>query len=376
MTLTEQPSSRMVVFENLVFKNDTDGEHNHGSLSKTFFDRFTQHFTHSTTTAAAAAVQHVLAPPFSSVSIERQNSSESDLSLSKLDLNEEYAARMTQDSLNTSSELNLTGKHSQTAYFSSLRTLFSRNPPQNILPNTSLSTLDSTTRLTRSNRKATFFRTVFSCCFKWLIIGVRSFFAIAVVIVVFALSPWWKRSANTELLYLFRKWDSSQKQYSITSIIFLPAVLAALLTALFSSFHVNIIILKENYLLQSTVLEIFTINKDHSLANCSPNTDEIHCRSCSERKERSMDCSSLFLFIPRSKEQKCTKPQACAAGICTWNQRLMFFDVDTLDNLSLWIKLVDFDRNQDVLGEVNAPRLTFSLAIKAFFPLVMYSIKW
>ncbi|CAF1657069.1 unnamed protein product, partial [Adineta ricciae] len=53
-----------------------------------------------------------------------------------------------------------------------------------------------------------------------------------------------------------------------------------------------------------------------------------------------------------SKEQKCTKPQACSSGACTWNQRIIFFDINTLDNLSLWIKLVDLDRNQEVLGEI------------------------
>ncbi|CAF5173398.1 unnamed protein product, partial [Rotaria magnacalcarata] len=53
-----------------------------------------------------------------------------------------------------------------------------------------------------------------------------------------------------------------------------------------------------------------------------------------------------------SKEQKCTKPQACSSGICTWNQRLIFFDIDKLDNLSLWAKVIDLDRNQDILGEI------------------------
>ncbi|CAF0942842.1 unnamed protein product [Rotaria sp. Silwood1] len=53
-----------------------------------------------------------------------------------------------------------------------------------------------------------------------------------------------------------------------------------------------------------------------------------------------------------SKEQKCTKPQTCSSGICTWNQRIIFFDIDTLDNLSLWIKLIDLDRNQEILGEI------------------------
>ena len=61
----------------------------------------------------------------------------------------------------------------------------------------------------------------------------------------------------------------------------------------------------------------------------------------------------------RSKEQKCTKPQTCSGGICTWNQRLTFFDVDTLDQLSIWIRLVDLDRNEDILGEVIL-RLCFS----------------
>ncbi|CAF5153253.1 unnamed protein product, partial [Rotaria magnacalcarata] len=59
--------------------------------------------------------------------------------------------------------------------------------------------------------------------------------------------------------------------------------------------------------------------------------------------------NSLVKF--RSKEQKCTKPQACSSGICTWNQRLIFFDIDKLDNLSLWAKVIDLDRNQDILGE-------------------------
>jgi regulating synaptic membrane exocytosis protein 2 len=56
-----------------------------------------------------------------------------------------------------------------------------------------------------------------------------------------------------------------------------------------------------------------------------------------------------------SKEQKCTKPQSCSSGVCTWNQRLTFFYIDTLDNLSIWIKLVDLDRNQEILGEICIP---------------------
>lgn len=39
--------------------------------------------------------------------------------------------------------------------------------------------------------------------------------------------------------------------------------------------------------------------------------------------------------------------------MCTWNQRLIFFDIETFDNLSLWAKLIDLDRNQEVLGEVR-----------------------
>ena len=77
-----------------------------------------------------------------------------------------------------------------------------------------------------------------------------------------------------------------------------------------------------------------------------------------EKREREFRVFNHLFVFSRSKEQKCTKPQACSAGICTWNQRLEFFDIDTIDNLSLWIKLVDFDRNQYALGEVKQTNLS------------------
>lgn len=67
----------------------------------------------------------------------------------------------------------------------------------------------------------------------------------------------------------------------------------------------------------------------------------------------------------RSKERKCTKPQICSAGVCTWNQRLTFFDIDTLDHLSIWIRFVDLDRNEDILGEVI---LSYLLPISFHLP--------
>ena len=45
-----------------------------------------------------------------------------------------------------------------------------------------------------------------------------------------------------------------------------------------SSWHFNIVLIGENFLLLSTVLEIFIDNKDHLLVNYPCSMDEIHCR--------------------------------------------------------------------------------------------------
>ncbi|UJR09234.1 hypothetical protein I4U23_013480 [Adineta vaga] len=75
---------------------------------------------------------------------------------------------------------------------------------------------------------------------------------------------------------------------------------------------------------------------------------DLHIQQGSFACQLSVQCGRDSL----SKEQKCTKSQPCSSGICTWNQRLIFFDINTLANLSLWTKLVDLDRNQEVLGEI------------------------
>lgn len=154
MTLTEQqqqqPSSRRVLaFENVVFKNDNLCDHANGTTSVTlpikaqrvssqtnhFFARLSQRFSHRTKPIEKATQQtntFTTSPPSSS--IERQNSSESDLSLSKLDLANEYSVVVDgQNSLNTSrqtSELNLAERNSSTTtsqrVFRSIRNIYSR----------------------------------------------------------------------------------------------------------------------------------------------------------------------------------------------------------------------------------------------------------
>lgn len=156
MTLTEQqpqlqqPSSssgRMLVFENVVFKNDNLCDHANGTTSVTFpikaqrltptniFARFSQRFSHrtnSTEKQTQANNTFTTSPPPSSSSIERQNSSDSDLSLSKLDLTNEYSVvvHTGQDSLNTSrqtSELNLAERNPSTSPYSSTSQRFVRS---------------------------------------------------------------------------------------------------------------------------------------------------------------------------------------------------------------------------------------------------------
>jgi len=66
------------------------------------------------------------------------------------------------------------------------------------------------------------------------------------------------------------------------------------------------------------------------------------------------------ISISRSKEEKCTKAQSCSSGICTWNQHIIFFDIDTIDNIILWIKLINLEHNQEVLGEIKFHKLNLN----------------
>ncbi|CAF2707840.1 unnamed protein product [Rotaria sp. Silwood2] len=61
-----------------------------------------------------------------------------------------------------------------------------------------------------------------------------------------------------------------------------------------------------------------------------------------------------------SKEEKCTKAQPCSSGICVWNQHIIFFDIETIDNILLWIKLINLEHNQDILGEIKFNKLNLS----------------
>lgn len=62
----------------------------------------------------------------------------------------------------------------------------------------------------------------------------------------------------------------------------------------------------------------------------------------------------------RSKEEKCTKAQSCTSGLCTWNQHIIFFDIDTIDNIILWIKLINLEHNQEILGEIKFNKLNLN----------------
>ncbi|CAF3784330.1 unnamed protein product [Rotaria sordida] len=61
-----------------------------------------------------------------------------------------------------------------------------------------------------------------------------------------------------------------------------------------------------------------------------------------------------------SKEEKCTKAQPCSSGICIWNQHIIFFDIDTIDNILLCIKLINLEHNQEILGEIKFNKLNLN----------------
>jgi hypothetical protein len=207
MTLTEQPSTRMVVFQNVVFENDNGCDNRNSMISVGLpikqsavqrpnvllrLSKRLSNLSHSTapinnfpSIPSPQPITVVLPPPSSS--LERQHSSESDLSLSKLDITDEYSGVGGTESLNTSrqtSELDITGRKTSFSTtsqrfvepfrnfysrFSQKRSLTKTNTSSNtIITNPSLSTFDTTTRLTGnfsiSNRKSIFEHNFFSCC--------------------------------------------------------------------------------------------------------------------------------------------------------------------------------------------------------------------
>ena len=192
MTLTEQPSTRMVVFQNVVFKNDNGCDNDNGTISvelpikaqrvtrPNVLVRLSKRF--SSLSHSTAPINHhpsqpntFISPP--TLSIARQNSSESDLSLSKLDITDEYSGvGGGNESLNTSrqaSEIDLTARKSSfptsQRFAQSFRNFYSRFSQKqlsntNTINNSSSSTIDSNTRLTRHLSTSTR-PSFFSCCF-------------------------------------------------------------------------------------------------------------------------------------------------------------------------------------------------------------------
>ncbi|CAF1429769.1 unnamed protein product [Adineta steineri] len=288
MTLTEQPSTRMVVFHNVVFKNDNGCDNDNGMISvglpikkqaqrverSSVFERLSKrlsNISHSTAPnetppppplkSSSQPATFVLSPPLSS--FERQNSSESDLSLSKLDITDEYSGiGGGNESLNTSqqaSELDIAGRKTSGSttshrFTDSFRNIYSRFSQKRSITKTNTSTSsfgkhDTTT----------------------------------------------KKNENNIRLQLSFQYNNHRKEFLVTV---------------------------------------------HGARDLNIQQGSFACQLSMQYGRDSL-----------SKEQKCTKPQTCSSGICIWNQRLTFFDIDTLNNLSLWIKLVDLDRNQEVLGE-------------------------
>jgi hypothetical protein len=192
----------MVVFQNVVFKNDNGCDNDNGTTSvelpikaqrvqrSSVLVRLTKrlsNLSHSTGPSENFPPQPIVlaaaaSPPI--LSFERQNSSESDLSLSKLEITDEYSGVGGNESLNTSrqaSEIDLTGRKSSFTtsqrFAESFRNFYSRFSQKrsvnlsntNIINTASSSTIDSNTRLTRqlsnSNRKSIFDHNFFCCCF-------------------------------------------------------------------------------------------------------------------------------------------------------------------------------------------------------------------
>ncbi|CAF2925708.1 unnamed protein product [Rotaria sp. Silwood2] len=292
MTLTKQPSARMVVFENIVFKNDNGSDNDNSvisvepsikvqekqhiqrpnvlmRLSKKFsnFPKLTVPMENFPSISLSQPT--ILVSPPSSP-FERQNSSESDLSLSKLDINDDYSGIQQNNILQKTTDLNINKRklsfptsqqltesfqnfYSRFSLKRSTMKINSSSSSNIITQNASSSTIDKHDTTTKKNEH------------------------------------------NIRLQLSF--------QYNIHRREFIVTV--------------------------------------HGARDLTIQQGSFACQLSIQYGRDSL-----------SKEQKCTKPQACSSGICTWNQRLIFFDIDTLDNLSLWAKLIDLDRNQEILGEI------------------------
>ena len=199
MTLTQQASAGMVVFQNVLFKHDHVVEHDQTMASpmklqqakrldrSSVFARLSKRFSNkSRSTApiesfppASSSSESSPPPPPPIVSLERQNSFESDLSLSKLDLTDDYSGVDRNHSLNTSRqtiELDLNARLSSLStprrFLRTVHDFYSRLAQKRrsvtaTSPNSS-GTLDSNARLTghsfTSNRPSLLDHQAFACC--------------------------------------------------------------------------------------------------------------------------------------------------------------------------------------------------------------------
>ncbi|CAF5139098.1 unnamed protein product [Rotaria magnacalcarata] len=204
MTLTKQPSTRMVVFENIVFKNDNGCDNDNSVTSvelpmgnqqkqrvqrPNVLVRFSKRISNlSKSPVPIENLPSVSSPDPSTVvspassSFERQNSSESDLSLSKLDITDDYYSTIERTNTfpksanlkSTSSVPQSVSESFQNFYsrFSLKRSTARISSLSNTITEhaSSSSTLDSNTRLTRqfstSSRKSIFEHNLFSCCLR------------------------------------------------------------------------------------------------------------------------------------------------------------------------------------------------------------------
>ena len=56
----------------------------------------------------------------------------------------------------------------------------------------------------------------------------------------------------------------------------------------------------------------------------------------------------------RLKQEKRAKTRRFSSStICTWNQHVIFSDINTIDNVLLWVKLINLEHKQGVLGELK-----------------------
>ncbi|CAF1216277.1 unnamed protein product [Rotaria sordida] len=327
----------MVVFENIVFKNDNGCDNNNSviSVESSIKNQEKQHIQRSnilmrlskrfsnlskSTTIPMENFPSISSPqlpplPSSSSSFERQNSSESDLSLSKLDIIDDYSNIQRNNTLQKTTDLNISKRKAtfptsqqltesfQNFYsrFSLRRSTLKTNSSSSSntiiqTASSSSSTIDSNQRLTQhfstSNRKS-----IFSCCLHCFSI---------------------RHESSTDMNIPRHQHDTTTKKTEHN-------------IRLQLSFQYNIH--RREF--------IVTV---HGARDLSIQQGSFACQLCIQYGRDSL-----------SKEQKCTKPQICSSGICTWNQRLIFFDINTLDNLSLWAKLIDLDRNQEILGEICIP---------------------